>query len=111
MSFGSSSGVVLFTHARRGGRRFYPVSLWSLTRALGVVGLIRSLWVHSRTPWGLFASSVFVLTRPSGCWVHPGSLGSLTHPGGFVSFPFQMYVEYIRFYPVKVKGINFQHMI
>ena len=77
-----SSGVVLFTHARRGGRRFYPVSLWSLTRALGVVGLIRSLWVHSRGPWGLVGSSVFVRTRPSGCCVHPGSLGSLTRPGG-----------------------------
>ena len=66
--------VVGFTRARPGGGRVYTVSLGSLARALGIVGFIRSLWVHSGAPWGSIGSSGVVGLTQVRLWsrgVHP----------------------------------------
>ena len=49
--------MVAFTRAYPGCHSVHYMSFGSLARALGVVGYIRSRWVHSRALWR---------------WVHPG---------------------------------------
>ena len=92
----SSSGVVVFTRVRPGGRWVrsrchwvHAPSLGSLGFALRVVGFIRDRWVHSDSPFGSLGSSEFVgFTRvcPMCRCVHPTSLGSLSLALGVVGF-------------------------
>ena len=85
-----SSGVVVFTRARAGGRWVHPGLLGSLARDLGVVGFFRGRWFHSRAPCGRFvhsrsldslAHALCVVGFIRGRWAHMRSpLGRLVHP-------------------------------
>ena len=75
MSLGSSE-VIGFTPACPTGGWFQPVSLGLLAHALGVVGFIRDRWVNSRRH-GVLWVYPGSFTRPTGLFVHSGSLGSL----------------------------------
>ena len=68
-------------------RWVFPWSLDSLASALGVVGYMRDLCVHSRAYCGSLSSSGdvgFTRVCPGGRWVDRGSLASLARALGFV---------------------------
>ena len=63
-----SSGVVVFTRFRPGGRCVHPGTLNSLGNALGVTRIVLAIGISQ--------------VHPGGHWVHPGLLGSLGSPWG-----------------------------
>ena len=64
-----SSGIVGFTCVHPGDGLVHPGSLGSLANALGVFGVMRGHWVHSRVPWG---SIRLPRARPGGHCVYQG---------------------------------------
>ena len=66
-----SLGSYGFSRVRTGVCLVHPVSVGSLVRALGVVGLIHVRWVHLRTPLRSMGSSGMLrsLVRPGSRWV------------------------------------------
>ena len=54
--------------------------------ALRIVGFIRGHWVHFCGSFGSSRIAGFTLIRPWGCWLLPGSLGSLEFALGVVGF-------------------------
>ena len=84
-----SSGVVGFARVRPGCRCVHLGSFGSLVFALGIVGLIRSRWIDSRSLWVSSGSSwvvCFTLVRRVCCWFHPWWLGSFRSALGVVGF-------------------------
>ena len=87
------SGVFEFNCMRPGCHWGHPVSLGSLARDLGVVGLIRCSWVHLRAPLGsvvVFIRGLWIHSRALGfmqrCWVHSCAPLGLIGSSGVVGF-------------------------